>query len=117
MEALPSPTKTTQSLQSPPLETSTSILECPLVPTVAEFIASLPIPLTHLVSTFETLGLTRPADLLALASDTEPGTNARQAILDEVANVDGKGLSKWERIVLEESLKSGWRKWTAAPNA
>lgn len=27
---------------------------------------------------------------------------------------EGEGLSKWERIVLEEELRAGWRVWNEA---
>ncbi|KAK4054913.1 hypothetical protein OIV83_000837 [Microbotryomycetes sp. JL201] len=88
----------------------------PHVPTLAEFIASLPIPLGHLVPAFTTLGLSTPTDLVALASDTEAGRNARQIILDQVDQLSEPGLTVWQRVVLEEQLKSRGRTWTPTEN-
>ncbi|KAM0793257.1 hypothetical protein ACM66B_000719 [Microbotryomycetes sp. NB124-2] len=82
-----------------------------IVPTVAEFIASLPIPLDHLVPSFTALGLSTPTDLIALASDTEAGRNARKIILDQVDQQSDKGLTVWQRVVFEEQLKSRRKKW------
>ncbi|KAK4058025.1 hypothetical protein OIO90_000764 [Microbotryomycetes sp. JL221] len=84
------------------------------VPTIAEFVRSLPIPLEHVIPTFNSLGLSSSTDLLALASDTVAGHNARKAILDQVSRMNQTGLSVWQRVVFEEELKVASQNWTVS---
>ena len=103
-------------------------------PTLSHFLTTLPIPLTHLTPIFASLGCSTSADLLALASPTTAGQRARTIMLDVVSRevgqqkqkragadavsaesaVEQEGLSRWERIVLEEELRAGWKVWTEA---
>lgn len=91
---------------------SSSVASCRAVPTIATFLNSLPVPLARLEEPFARLGLSRPADLLALASETDAGRNARKILLDAVEKEDDGAMTRWERIVLEEELKSGWARWS-----
>lgn len=80
------------------------------VPDISTFLASLPLPaLTRLTPHFHALGCRSPSDLLVLA-DQSRGVKAREKVLDRVGKMDG-GLSEWERIVLEEELEAGWKRW------
>lgn len=75
-------------------------------PNVATFLASLPLPLFHLHETFTSLGCSSSTDLIALSSNTPMGVRCREAMLDAVEKSYSGGLSKWERIVLIEGLRS-----------
>lgn len=113
-------------LQSTSTSSSTSSTFIP-TPSLSHFLTTLPISLTHLTPIFASFGCTTPADLLALASPTEAGVRARSLMLDLVSKkvaqqkssarrtgMEEQGLSTWERIVLEEELRAGWRVWTEA---
>lgn len=75
----------------------------PAAPSIASFLASLPLPLLRLLPAFDALGCTSPADLVALADDSAVGRKARKALLDGVAAE--VSVSRWERMVLEEGLR------------
>ncbi|BGP28824.1 hypothetical protein JCM10296v2_000560 [Rhodotorula toruloides] len=80
------------------------------VPDISTFLSSLPLPsLTRLTPHFHALGCRSPSDLLVLA-DQSRGVKAREKVLERVGKMDG-GLSEWEKIVLEEELEAGWKKW------
>lgn len=73
---------------------------------VAAFLASLPLSLHHLHSTFISLGCTSAADLVALSSNSVIGVRCRDAMLDTLSAAVEGGLSPWERIVLVAGLES-----------
>ena len=88
-------------------------------PDVASFLASLAIPLLHLLPAFEGLGCTTALDLQALAARTKLGERLRASLLDAVAcdpstqpatpgtpaGIPPKRMSRWDRIMLEEGLR------------
>ncbi|GAA5870178.1 hypothetical protein JCM1840_001584 [Sporobolomyces johnsonii] len=133
----PSPTS---SSSKPATTTSSSSRRPPPTPTLAAFLASLPLPsLVRLTPHFATLGLSTPSDLLALAQPTESGRRVRRRVLERVDDAlvhvaeeerrgggggkeeegederrgrgRGRGMTEWERIVLEEELEVAWRRW------
>ncbi|BGO96608.1 Actin cytoskeleton-regulatory complex protein pan1 [Rhodotorula toruloides ATCC 204091] len=91
-----------QSARDPPIPSA--------VPDISTFLSSLPLPsLTRLTPHFHALGCRSPSDLLVLA-DQSRGVKAREKVLERVGKMDG-GLSEWEKIVLEEELEAGWKRW------
>lgn len=71
---------------------------------VESFLSTLPIPMTRLLAHFEAIGCTTGTDLVGLADQGEMGSNIRRAVLDELEQ--SASLTKFERIVLEQGLKS-----------
>ncbi|GAA5935644.1 hypothetical protein JCM1841_007018, partial [Sporobolomyces salmonicolor] len=126
------PHPSTNSASSKPAFSSSSRRPppAPTPPTLAAFLASLPLPsLERLTPHFASLGLSTPSDLLALAQPTESGRRVRRRVLERLndglvkaerngggSNINrhhhGEGrMTEWERIVLEEELEEGWRRW------
>lgn len=105
--------------------TPPSVPSAPQIPSVATFLSSLPLPsLSRLTPIFSGLGLSSPSDLLQLSNGASEGARrARGRVLERVGGVDrelrakgggeeGGGLTPWERIVLEEELEEGWKRWS-----
>ncbi|BGP21635.1 hypothetical protein JCM10295v2_000510 [Rhodotorula toruloides] len=105
--AVPPPTSSRSSNSSRPLVPNSRAFA---VPDISSFLSSLPLPsLARLTPHFHALGCSSPSDLLVLA-DQSRGVKAREKVLDRVGKMD-EGLSEWERIVLEEELEAGWKRW------
>ncbi|GAA5887722.1 hypothetical protein JCM6882_001509 [Rhodosporidiobolus microsporus] len=102
---------------SPSSTTLSSSTHHPHPPTLSSFLSSLPLPsLPRLTPHFHALGLSTPSDLLQLANGaTEGARRARGRVLERVGKAAAEkgqaGLTEWERIVLEEELEEGWKRW------
>ncbi|GAA5850275.1 hypothetical protein JCM8547_001075 [Rhodosporidiobolus lusitaniae] len=128
---LPAPTHSSFSIFSASSAASTSAGHPPRppsstssqIPTLASFLSTLPLPsLSRLMPHFFALGLSSPADLVQLSnSSSEAARRARGRVLERVGAMakeagegegeGGGGLTDWERIVLEEELEEGWKRW------
>lgn len=57
------------------------------------------------------MGCITGVDLLALADDSEVGKGSRKLLLDLVGEENQEGMSRWQRVMLEEGLKSVKKRW------
>ncbi|GAA5835281.1 hypothetical protein JCM11251_006668 [Rhodosporidiobolus azoricus] len=117
MSCLPTPARAPPSPALPSQPAPAPSSSTP--PTLSTFLSSLPLPsLTRLTPHFHSLGLSSPADLVQLSNSSSEGARrARGRVLLAVSkaaegDVRGEGaMTEWERIVLEEELEEGWKRW------
>ncbi|KAM0755566.1 hypothetical protein T439DRAFT_344678 [Meredithblackwellia eburnea MCA 4105] len=71
---------------------------------VATFLSSLPLPLSRLHPAFVQIGCTTTSNLMAIADDSIVGRKIRRNLFDLLEQEADGGLSRFERLVLEQGL-------------